>query len=380
VTSPRSGPQGRGGSLGELVRTLPARDLLLLWLAVFSTFATIGFMLDIILGGLFPIRWLVLSVLVSGGLAVGFTATSLRRRWVALAVLIAADFAYAVLVRRVFQLEPVAPPGRLVSDAIWTLAGMSLGYTFFILFMNVTATRYLRVQTELAIAHDIHGVLVPSIAQTIGEYEFCGWSFASGEVGGDLVDVVNVDGRWLAYVADVSGHGVGSGIVMGMFKSAVRTRVLADTAIAGVLGDVQKALMPLKQPHMFVTVACVQGGVGPDVECAVAGHLPVVRVRNGVAEEVTTPQLAVGMFDDATFESRQVECRSGDVLALLTDGLVEVFDAADNELGFEWAKATLAAVADRPLKEIGEDLLAGARNHGVQLDDQTLLLIRRGQP
>ena len=65
------------------------------------------------------------------------------------------------------------------------------------------------------------------------------------------------------------------------------------------------------------------------------------------------------------------------MLALLTDGLVEVFDSAGRELGFEWAKKTLATVADRTLQETADHLLTGARNHGAQLDDQSLLLIRR---
>lgn len=335
-------------------------------------------MIDVIVGGRFPITWLALTAFVSGSLAVGFTATSLRRHWVALAWLIAADIVYIVVVRRIFHLEPVAPPGRLALDAIGTLVVISIGSTLFVLFMNVTATRSLRAQAELAVAHEMHRVLVPSIAHTIGEYEFFGWSIASGEVGGDLVDLVDANGRWLAYIADVSGHGVGSGMVMGMFKSALRIRALADVSIPRVLGDIQAALMPLKQPNMFVTVACVRGGAGSDVECAVAGHLPILRVRAGVVEEVTTPQLALGMFADATFTSAQVECRSGDLIALLTDGLIEVFDSANQELGFEWAKTMLGDLADRPLQEIADRLLADARRHGAQLDDQSVLLIRRG--
>ena len=165
---------------------------------------------------------------------------------------------------------------------------------------------------------------------------------------------------------------------MGMFKSALRVRALGGGSIGRVLEDIQAALMPLKQPNMFVTVACVRGGVGEDVECAVAGHLPILRVRAGAVEEVTTPQLALGMFAEASFTSALVECRAGDLIALLTDGLIEVFDAADRELGFEWAKRVLGDVADRPLPEIADRLLAGARGHGAQLDDQSVLLIRRG--
>jgi hypothetical protein len=54
-----------------------------------------------------------------------------------------------------------------------------------------------------------------------------------------------------------------------------------------------------------------------------------------------------------------------------------VFDAAGRELGFEWAKTTLAASATQPLAAIADHLLSGARRHGPQLDDQSLLLIRR---
>jgi serine phosphatase RsbU (regulator of sigma subunit) len=109
----------------------------------------------------------------------------------------------------------------------------------------------------------------------------------------------------------------------------------------------------------------------------VAGHLPILRVRAGLVEEVTPPQIAVGMFDGTTFSSSSVDCMPGDLFALLTDGLIEVFDEKRNELGFDWAKGVLSSSGDRPLSAIADQLLADARAYGAQLDDQTVLLIRR---
>jgi serine phosphatase RsbU (regulator of sigma subunit) len=100
-------------------------------------------------------------------------------------------------------------------------------------------------------------------------------------------------------------------------------------------------------------------------------------VRDGVVEEVTSPQLAIGMLDDATFASCRVESRPGDLFAVLTDGLVEVFDEQRQELGFDWAKRVLGESGTAPLGTIADRLITGARQHGAQLDDQTLLLIRR---
>jgi serine phosphatase RsbU (regulator of sigma subunit) len=92
---------------------------------------------------------------------------------------------------------------------------------------------------------------------------------------------------------------------------------------------------------------------------------------------VTTPQLAVGMFEGAAFSASAVDCRPGDVLALLTDGLAEVFDREQREWGFERAKQVLAESSREPLPAIADRLLAAARGHGEQTDDQTVLLVRR---
>ena len=60
-------------------------------------------------------------------------------------------------------------------------------------------------------------------------------------------------------------------------------------------------------------------------------------------------QIAVGMFDGTTFSSSSVGCRPGDLFALLTDGLIEVFDAERDQLGFEWAKRVLRSSGNQPL-------------------------------
>ena len=345
-----------------------------------------GFALDIISRGQEPALLLVLNVVASGLLALGYALVSLpvrgsivsdRTRPWGYAVMVTIHILYAVVIPRTFKLLPTAPPGRLAIDGVGTIVAAATGYTGFLWFISVTGARYLRAQAEIALARDIHRVLVPQVEKRIGDFDFVGWSHASGDVGGDLVDLVEQDGAWLGYVADVSGHGVGSGVVMGMFKSALRMRARAGGSIASLLDDIHAVLMPLKQSQMFVTVACVRGGPGNQVECAVAGHLPILRVRNGCVEEVTAPQVAIGMFDDTRFKASSIECLPGDLFALLTDGLTEVFDRDRNELGLEWAKRVLQTTGGQPLSAIGDRLLADARAHGAQLDDQTMLLIRR---
>jgi serine phosphatase RsbU (regulator of sigma subunit) len=355
---------------------LPPRQLVPFWLAIGLTFAAFGVLIDVAARGRSAPVTLVLNVVFSGVLATGFAwagMTGRRRLFVPLAL---AELAYVVLATRVWRGLPATPPGRPLIDGIGAMMTLLAGYSLFIHFINSSAARYLRVRTEIELARDIHRGLVPPIDRRIGDVEFHGWSFASGEVGGDLVDVVDHERGWIGYVADVAGHGVASGLVMGMFKSALRARLLSGIDLAALFTELNATLIPLKPSSSFITLAAVHGG-GTNIECAVAGHHPVLRVRGDRVETITRPQLAIGMFPDAMFEAHTVDWQPGDLLALVTDGLLEVFDAQDRELGLEWAGRTLASHRERPLREIADRLLADARNHGPQLDDQTLLLIRR---
>jgi serine phosphatase RsbU (regulator of sigma subunit) len=345
-----------------------------------SSFSMMGFVTDLMDEGRQPLVRLVLNVVSWGALSILYVRFSFPLRMWPIGTILTGHMVVILASIRAFPLLPEAPPGRVPLDAAGVLVTMITGYTLFLYFINNTAARYLRAQAEIGVARDIHRVLVPAVDRRIGDYEFLGRSDASGDVGGDLVDVVDDEGGWLAYVADVSGHGVGPGVVMGLCKSAMRMRARGAGGVGPLLGDVHAVLMPLKPSATFVTIACVRGGAEDDsLECAVAGHLPILRVRDGKVEEVTEPQLALGMFDGTTFGSQTIDAQPGDLFALLTDGIVEVFDGETRELGLDWAKQVLAADHDRPLTAIADRLFGGARAYGPQLDDQTLLLIRRAR-
>ena len=92
----------------------------------------------------------------------------------------------------------------------------------------------------------------------------------------------------------------------------------------------------------------MRGGRPPFRSCASA---------TAAVEEVSSPQIAVGMFDGTTFGSSSAECMPGDLFALLTDGLIEVFNRDRDELGFDWAKGVLRSSDGQPLSAIADRLL-----------------------
>jgi serine phosphatase RsbU (regulator of sigma subunit) len=245
-------------------------------------------------------------------------------------------------------------------------------------FIGTEGTRYMRTHAEVELAGEIHRHLVPAIATHADRFEFHGMSLPSQTVGSDLVDVVQMDRGWIGYVADVSGHGVGAGLLMGIVKSAIRTRLRQDATLERLLADVNPVVFDLSRPNMFVTLAAVHSDGTDRLTFATAGHLPILHYSAGSAlvEELTTAQVPLGIFEATRFSSAVVTARRGDIYALLTDGLTEVFDANDAELGLDPLKEMIRTHASRPLNEIAERIVRVSSGHGVQQDDQSLLLIR----
>lgn len=361
----------------------------ILALAVFALFASLGFLTDVsTLGRSSPAR-LALVTLLSGGGAVAYAwAAFANIRWMPLVVAI--HILLTVFLPRLVPLDAplVTDPAmaealgrRLTLDVIAISFCIAAGYSLFVVFFGREGSRYYALRTELELARAIHRELVPAIARQVGGYEFQGVSIPSGEVGGDLVDLVeHDDGRsWTAYVADVSGHGVPSGVLMGMIKSAMRMALVAPVPLEALLDRLNDVLYELKPPQMYATFAGVRRDSGGGLTFTLAGHLPILHWRAATADivDLSVGQVPLGILPGRTFEARRASAAPGDVLLMLTDGITEVFDARDDDFGMDRVRAVLAAHATAPLADLELRLLAAARAHGTPHDDQSLILIRR---
>jgi len=264
-------------------------------------------------------------------------------------------------------------------DVIGCLFAILLGYVFFVRFVRKQGLRYFRVQTEIELAEQIHRSLVPPIAWHTSQYEFYGVSAPSGEMGGDLVDLVQDGNKWIGYLADVCGHGVPSGVLMAMVKSAARMRLATSSEPQVLLEDLNRVISELIAAEMFVTLAFVSLGKSNDLHFATAGHLPILHFRSATGSvcELSTPNPPIGIFKEQKFASSHVEFSSGDIVVLLTDGLTEAANENEEEYGLERVKQQVTNHSEKSLNVLCEMLLAEARKFGKQMDDQSVLLVRR---
>lgn len=374
----------------EYWKTLPPGRSLFILAGIFSLFFSFGLVLTLL-----DHTWMVLPWALGFAFFAGFFSTAWAysgfRRVIWLMVVL---FPLQAAVMGGFTnwmkrtVIPSAQPSlsqkeidhRLATIGTIGMVSILLGYTFIVAFIRKEGLRMFTTIAEVKLAGEVHKALVPAVACRLGEFELYGVSVPSGQIGGDLVDVTEHGANWTAYVADVSGHGVPAGMIMAMVKSAARMGTSSGEDMSTMLADLNHVLLSVSAPNVFVTFACISSPKqGSSIQFALAGHLPVLhyRKRLNTVEEKSVSNLPIGILGDTKFESSSIECDEGDVLAVVTDGLTEASDRNGNELGLEPLKTILLQSAGSPLEQIVNSLRDRSLKQGKQVDDQTVLLVRR---
>ncbi len=370
---------------------LPRRAYFLFQLGVFFLFATIGLSNDILQMGRMPKLPYALTLLVSGIFPVCYAIAGFALRgkwWKASVPLFAVHYTLLRLLAQALPPELVLAKmnageiarmeERLTFDGLAIIFAVLLGYGCFLYVTITQGRRYFRMQAEIELATEIHHVLVPAIEVKMGGYEFYGKSLPSGDVGGDLIDVAGGDENWVAYLADVSGHGVAPGVVMGMVKSAARMLLSSGDDAGHLLPRLNEVLYPLKKPDMFVTFCYVAKG-GGGLRFGLAGHPAILRfsAATGAITELECQNMPLGILPEGEFASTEIQAEPGDVFALYTDGFVETANRKGEEFGLERLRSEFQKHGGEPLETIYGSLSESVARFGTQFDDQSLLLIRK---
>jgi sigma-B regulation protein RsbU (phosphoserine phosphatase) len=379
------------GRSTAFLRSIPRKSLAIFLLGVFCIFGTFGIASDILDMGRESVLHYVLGVLLAGSFSIVYALCGFILRkdfWKAFLLIFPVHFA---LMNAMARTLPAAPQllqmdasdiarlhNRLAFDALAVVAANVLGYGFFLFVFITEGRRYFRVHAEMALAAEIHHVIVPAIDMKLGAFEFYGRSVPSSEVGGDLIDVAGSEENWVAYLADVSGHGVAPGVVMGMVKSAARMLLSSGDDSRHLMSRLNEVLYPLKKPDMFATF-CFVAKCGDGLRVGLAGHPAILKfsARTGEITSLEGLNMPLGILADGEFATSEIQIEAGEMFALYTDGFLEAANKTGEEFGIARLEAELQAHGKGPLDVVYRSLQESVARHGAQFDDQSLLLIRR---
>ena len=210
---------------------------------------------------------------------------------------------------------------------------------------------------------------------------------AEGVVAGDLLDVVRIDERRVAVViADVSGHGAVAGLEAVTLKQVIGTALRLGKDPASAL---DAAADQVRLDERFATCAIVVIDVATgELAFANAGHLAPLIVPDSNHHDATIEPAQLRQLEPTGpllsvlsrgWDVGSAELRPGEVLLLVTDGLLEARSAAGEEFGIEGLCKALSRATIRDVDTTVSVLTAAAHAYAdnYSRDDVTVLAVMR---
>lgn len=240
-----------------------------------------------------------------------------------------------------------------------------------------------KVDQELDLARHIQQGLLPGFPPDIEGYEIHGNNLPSRQVSGDLFGWwLRSDGRWLFCLADVSGKGLGPGLLMASLQATLEAWTERDLSTAELAFQLSKVLARHTDGRRFVTAfLALLDPRTATLTYTNAGHNPALFLQpDGTVRPLEAQGLPLAMLPGNAYEEATIQLEPGDLLVVYTDGITEAADPQEEEFGAEALTSLLRAHRSEPLMALDATLL-GELDRFTQgapyLDDRTLLMLRK---
>lgn len=241
-----------------------------------------------------------------------------------------------------------------------------------------------RLDEEVSLAREIQMSTLPTEMPDVAGYDLHGKFVPTGRAGGDLFDLVVLDGRLFILMGDATGHGFGPALsatqMQAMLRVAFRCGANLDEAFLHVNNQLAEDLPDDRFITAFMgfldhdrhTIQYHSGGQGPILH---------FRAATETCEWYHPTTFPVGILEvDSIGEAVTLALEPGDLLVLLSDGVYEYENRQGEQFGENRVGQLLKNYHQLPMKDLCEQLLRATYDHGEgvgQEDDITLVLIRR---
>jgi serine phosphatase RsbU (regulator of sigma subunit) len=265
---------------------------------------------------------------------------------------------------------------------------LTLGnYAGIILYRNRLIEEIKRaevVRHEIELAKRIQENLLPKFIPRFEGLDIFALIKPSSVIGGDYYDFITDKGRRIFLIADVSGHGISSALLLSSLRSIVKLMYEFSKSTGDFLSLINDVIYKdTSEIGMYSTIFV--GDYNPTegtVTYSNAGHVPPLffRRKNNEIFELEVHGAPVGLFEGENYEVNQISLSTGDIILAFTDGLTELRNESGEFFGIENLKKLIFDTRDKSAMEICNTIYESAlkfKGNAEQKDDITLLVIKK---
>ena len=239
------------------------------------------------------------------------------------------------------------------------------------------------LEKQLDMACEVQQRLLPNGSPGIPGYDIAGVCIPTEEVGGDYFDYIQLPHQQLGIgIADVSGHGISSALVMTAFRALLRTHAHSQSRPTRIAQTINRQLPEFTGEQHFVTALyAVLRPEDGHLEYVSCGHPPVIVIRaDGRVEYLDRRGPALGIYTEPEYPTGLTYLGHGDLAAFYTDGVVEVEDTKGERFGMERLVLILQRNPDLTMDALIEAVVQETKlfsGNSSYRDDFTLVLAKR---
>ncbi|TWT32989.1 PP2C family protein-serine/threonine phosphatase [Blastopirellula retiformator] len=235
---------------------------------------------------------------------------------------------------------------------------------------------------EMMIAKQIQQNFLPQSPPEAEGYDLAAISLPAEWTSGDYYDFHQAeDGRLIAVIADVAGHGVGPALMMSSARSYFREIVQHYDEPGEILTRWNQIISSEIKFGDFITAwVAVIHPERHTLKFAGAGHNAWLINSDGSVRNLEGEGPPLGVIGDFTFHgSSEVALAHGQILLMATDGIPET----ENPEGEQWGNDRMLAVIhtrrNQPAERIVDDMVdavSGFATDTPRRDDVTAIVVK----
>ncbi len=259
---------------------------------------------------------------------------------------------------------------------------------FVTVIKDVTELRQLQEQQlQMSLARAVQQQIYSVSPPPVEGLEMAGAAFPADATGGDYFDFIALPGGRIGIVTgDVSGHGIGSALLMVELRAYIRAFAQRSADVGEILTLTNNALVSDLEKDRYATlIFCCYSPASKSLVYASAGHTSgyILDANGAVKNILESTDIPLGFMPKHAFvRGAPMTLDEGEILALLTDGITDAERPDETSFGIENALEYIRAHRHESAQDIVAGIYEAVREFSdglPQSDDITAVICKAGK-
>ena len=238
-----------------------------------------------------------------------------------------------------------------------------------------------RLERDLSMAREIQIRLLPQSLPQLKSADLAAKFEPALMIGGDMFDFLEYSGERVAFVlGDVSGKGAPAALYAALVSGLLRSTASLEPHPAQMLSAINLSLNERRIEAQYVSLAYAIWDDDSRIMTFANSGLPrPFLCKKGAVSRIESTGLPLGLFEDADYDEVTVRAESGDIFVLVSDGILDAFNAAGEQFGPKRVEEVIQQSCRLQAKEIVQaifDAVDKYRGTRATFDDETVLAVK----